>query len=90
MIGFGVLTVAHPDQGALQQGDHRRQNPLPWQAGQIQITPYAPPDGGQCLCERNQVGKFYVVPVLTKIVVVTILFAATGIPAGGLEVTVGK
>src|SRR3954454_1544830 len=88
VVLFGVLLVADPDEGRLQQLDHRGEHLLPPQAAprHVLLEPLA--DLGQGLAEGDHAPELGLVAHLPPFGVVAVLLAPAGVAPGRLQVAV--
>src|SRR3954471_17995258 len=88
VVLFGVLLVADPDEGRLQQLDDRGEHLLPPQAAlrHVLLEPLADP--GQGLAEGDHAAELGLVAHLPPFGVVAVLLAPAGVAPGRLQVAV--
>src|SRR5437763_6712051 len=89
MVVAGILVVADPDAGQLEETDHGREDLLPRQAGTAQVLLDPLPEPGQCLAERQHAAEFGFVAYLAPSRMVAVLLPAASVPSGRLDMAVG-
>jgi hypothetical protein len=87
-VQSGVLVVADTDQRQLEQPNHGGQDLIARQAAHGKIRVTAPPDPRQRLGECQHAVELVGAPALVPVRVVAVLFAATRVPATGLDMAV--
>ena len=88
-VGLGVLVVAHPDAGALEQPDHRGKNLFAGKSREAEVALQPRPDLRQRLAEAQHSAELGLVPDLPPLGMIAVLLPPSRVPSGGLDVSVG-
>ena len=88
-VQAGVLVVAHPDQGQLQEADHRGQDLLAWEAGPPQVGIASLSDGGERPRKPDHPIELRFVAAAAPSRVVAMLLPPPRIAPGGLDMAAG-
>ena len=86
LVGLGVLVVAHPDHGGLQQPHHSGHHLLARQTALVQVVIDLVPQRRQDAAEGGHAGELGLRPGGAPQRVVAVLLAAPLVAAGGLDV----
>src|SRR5205807_10591692 len=85
-----VFFIADANESSFQQSNNRGEHLFSWQIGQPDVPSDAPPDLRQNLGKVSKASKFIFIAHLAPSVVITILFAASRVAAGCLDVAVWR
>ncbi|HET9463974.1 MAG TPA: hypothetical protein VFO71_00450, partial [Gemmatimonadales bacterium] len=89
-VRAGVLVIADPDAGTIEQLYHRGQDLVTREPRPAEVALHPLADAGKNLGECQDTAELGLVPRLSPFRVIPVLFPASRIPAGCLDVAAGR